>query len=480
MYKSIPGNKEYEISIHGDLRKVDRSECELTIIDKKVKLELYGTVVEVDIDWLKLISIFEVYLLENFIKELFNINFISIATPILQRRIPINNEETISSFTTNKLMVFKKPLVIKNKYRIIPNFIMYAISRSGEIIETSNPDKVIVTPDNNTSPYKSIRLYNPEKSNFSNVKIHRLLAMAWLPEKHGYDRCFVNHIDGNKENFSLNNLEWVTPQENCIHAFDSGLRQDNVPCRVRDAITKEIKEFVSLAQAAKYMGVVNNQFLIKKKTRITKLIKDRYEFKLDSDETPWFYEDKEKPVIPGRYIINVVLPDKTEMVFYDVRSLIWHFKLWNIPSQGINCVIEQAKIRIPGIEITYIDQYPSGPYQAYEVFTGKTFEHQTLSGLGLLISRDRSCIKRALNKGQEYCLQGFAYREKSEEPWPSKFTEIDKPPTRISAVDIVTGEVRIFESIKAVARELNIDKITVKRRAEANIPVKGLSLSIIE
>ena len=479
MYKSIPGNGEYEVSIQDEFRKIDRSECELTIIDKKVTIPLYGEIKNVDVEWLSLMALFEVYLPDKFINQFFNINFIPVETPILQRKIPIYDKEIISTFTTNKLMVFKQPLTIKGKYRIIPNFVQYAISKEGEIVESKNPENIIYVPTNNNVGYRNVKLYSAEKNNYIKVKIHRLLAMAWLAKQHGGNKCYVNHIDGDKTNYELSNLEWVTPAENCQHAYLSGLREDNVPCKVRDIKTKEVKDFVSISQAAKYMNLFNNQLLISKNVRVAKLIKNRYEFKLVDDTSPWFYENVESPLIPGRYIISVINPDKTKMTFHDVKSLIRHFKIWNIPSQGIDCVIEHAKLKIPGIEITYIDQYPNGPYQAYEISTGKIFEHKTQSGLGLLISRDRSCIKRAMKKGQSYSLQGFAYREKTDLPWPQKFTEIDKPPTRISAVNIVTGKVRIFESIKAVARELNIDKITARRRAESKTPVKGLLLNIM-
>lgn len=52
-------------------------------------------------------------------------------------------------------------------------------------------------------------------------KVHRLVAESFL-ENHEEKRC-VNHIDGNKENNCVDNLEWVTHSENMIHASKTGL-----------------------------------------------------------------------------------------------------------------------------------------------------------------------------------------------------------------------------------------------------------------
>jgi hypothetical protein len=50
----------------------------------------------------------------------------------------------------------------------------------------------------------------------SNTKIiHRLVAMAFISNKKR--RKEVNHIDGNKKNNCVENLEWVTPMQNTIH-----------------------------------------------------------------------------------------------------------------------------------------------------------------------------------------------------------------------------------------------------------------------
>ena len=54
-----------------------------------------------------------------------------------------------------------------------------------------------------------------------NQFVHRLLATHFIPNPLG--KPFVNHIDGNKQNNTLDNLEWVTHAENCAHASRTGL-----------------------------------------------------------------------------------------------------------------------------------------------------------------------------------------------------------------------------------------------------------------
>jgi len=65
------------------------------------------------------------------------------------------------------------------------------------------------------------------------LKVHRLVAQAFIevPEElqnacHNWQHGVipVNHIDGDKSNNALYNLEWCSPSQNTIHAIESGLK----------------------------------------------------------------------------------------------------------------------------------------------------------------------------------------------------------------------------------------------------------------
>lgn len=56
-------------------------------------------------------------------------------------------------------------------------------------------------------------------------RIHRLV-MEHFGEAQPSEEHQVNHIDGNKSNNHIDNLEWVTPKENTLHAIKNGLRHN--------------------------------------------------------------------------------------------------------------------------------------------------------------------------------------------------------------------------------------------------------------
>ena len=83
--------------------------------------------------------------------------------------------------------------------------------------DISKKGKVLIVSDNGNG-YLFIRLHAPIKKNYY---IHRLVATAFIPNPLNLRE--VNHLDGNKKNNSIHNLEWSTSSQNQIHAYTTGL-----------------------------------------------------------------------------------------------------------------------------------------------------------------------------------------------------------------------------------------------------------------
>lgn len=72
---------------------------------------------------------------------------------------------------------------------------------------------------NNNYPYYFVGLLKNGKRKY--FAVHRLVAMMFIPNPNNYEQ--VDHLDGNKLNNNVENLEWVTPKENTNRAWQKGL-----------------------------------------------------------------------------------------------------------------------------------------------------------------------------------------------------------------------------------------------------------------
>lgn len=127
------------------------------------------------------------------------------------------------------------------------------------------------------------------------TNVHRLVLSSFNPIEDS-DRFLVNHIDGNKINNTLNNLEWCTPQQNVQHAYDMNLINKRIGENHHSATHSEslirkicegLEQGLSIPECAEYAGMEvnrdNRRYISKiKRKQVWNHISDQYNIPEDS------------------------------------------------------------------------------------------------------------------------------------------------------------------------------------------------------
>jgi len=127
------------------------------------------------------------------------------------------------------------------------DFSNYYINKEGVVINKKNNNKIIKTHTNDNG-YKVIHLYYSanEKKHF---QLHRLIGKYFLKDGEEYynnSNYVINHIDENKSNNNINNLEWITYKNNTIHSIGKKVakinKDTNEVIKVYNTITEAYEE----------------------------------------------------------------------------------------------------------------------------------------------------------------------------------------------------------------------------------------------
>lgn len=111
-------------------------------------------------------------------------------------------------------------------------------------------------------------------------KIHRMVAESFIYNDDPHNKTTVNHIDGDRGNNCVDNLEWSSYSENLKHAYDVLNRPINSakvkrrPCISIDT-EGNVREHGSIAQASRDTGISETQI---RRLIMKECINQEYEF----------------------------------------------------------------------------------------------------------------------------------------------------------------------------------------------------------
>ena len=130
----------------------------------------------------------------------------------------------------------------KEEWKDIEGFEGYQVSNYGQVKSLNyrrTGKEQILKQTTNRDGYKVVFLKKKHCS------VHRLVAQAFIPNPN--KKCDVNHINGDKSDNTVFNLEWNTRQENVYHAFNNGLasnknHEKKIICHQNNEIYNSLKE----------------------------------------------------------------------------------------------------------------------------------------------------------------------------------------------------------------------------------------------
>lgn len=160
------------------------------------------------------------------------------------------------------MIIWKDIFGYEGLYQISSNGLVKSLPRVVLSLLTNHwyPKKErIIKPEVTKKGLGYYRVQLCKNDSIEKALVHRLVAQAFIPNPKNKPQ--VNHIDGNKLNNHISNLEWTTVSENAQHAIVTGLKNpklastyisEDIRELVRSEYIKGSKDFGCVSLAAKY------------------------------------------------------------------------------------------------------------------------------------------------------------------------------------------------------------------------------------
>jgi len=132
----------------------------------------------------------------------------------------------------------------------------YMVSNRGEILSNrTSKEKMMKTHTNMYTGYQQVILQREKPLKGKTFNVHRLVALAHIPNPEGYKK--VNHINLDKTNNHVWNLEWCSQEQNIHHYYASNAKNKPREMKTIEAWDTQgnfLGEFPSINNCAKELG----------------------------------------------------------------------------------------------------------------------------------------------------------------------------------------------------------------------------------
>lgn len=166
----------------------------------------------------------------------------------------------------------------------IPGYSKYVVSKDGRVY--NRVLKHFLDGSVNSDGYINFRL-SSDLNKILTWGLHRLLAYVFIHPGQDTSVLVVNHINADKSDNRIENLEWCTYQENQEHAGRLGLTVKCQPISVRDVDTGVVVHFPSIVACARVYGVSKDFINWRVKKGEDYVFPERKQYRGFQSEAPW-------------------------------------------------------------------------------------------------------------------------------------------------------------------------------------------------
>lgn len=461
MRRKIPNSENLYIDVQGFITTEDNQKYNTAYMDTQqgllARLVLCNQPRYCEVNWLYMYACIE---------------FPSYVEPEIIRFYMIPNGRREQMFMAK----FTRPVWIGEQYRLVPTYPTIAIDESGSNILRLTTNKV-VNIRQNAFGYAVISVYDGVIQDWRDITVHRLVANAWVLRDQDDLHYAINHKDGNKLNNHAHNLEWVSHEENNIHASIYGLNPASRPCTLRNYQTGEILEFPAVTRMMSYLSMDDIWDCSFGYDPVQQLYAGKYEFRLTGDHRPWFYDLGKKYMNPGHIdslVIEVCMRGE-QLVFLGLDVLIEYF---NLEARDLTNVIEEIKTLENVSDVSYFFIDETLDIEIYDMCTHQISVVTSISEAHNHTKCSFDKIRSMLLSNGRRVINNWRMRLKSAQPWcPLTKCIFGVRRVTVSVIHRESQQKVEYSSLREASSALNLARQTILRLAKK--PSKKYPFDII-